>query len=150
MTGARLSEANAGFNRNGGVEGTAERWRLGESGSRQFAALLRALDVPKVQADGLVDSLVDWIDSDQPPGPAGAEDASYLVRDPAYRTGGALLAVVTELRAIPVSADPIYRTPRPPICATPPAALSPSNPNATHEPDAERRALLTPHTTKQR
>src|SRR3546814_14418826 len=133
MTGARLSEANAGFNRNGGVEGTAERWRLGESGSRQFAALLRALDVPKVQADGLVDSLVDWIDSDQAPGPAGAEDASYLVRDPAYRTGGALLAEVTELRAISGFDDSTYRRLRPHVCAMPTPPLSPAHHNPPPE-----------------
>src|SRR3546814_3276288 len=96
MIRARLSDATACFNLNSVVEGTGELWQRRESGSRQFTALLRALDVPQVQADGLVDSLVDWIDSDQAPGPAGAEDASYLVRDPAYRTGGALLAEVTE------------------------------------------------------
>src|SRR3546814_11535316 len=87
MIRARLSDATACFNLNSVVEGTGELWQRRESGSRQFTALLRALDVPQVQADGLVDSLVDWIDSDQAPGPAGAEDASYLVRDPAYRTG---------------------------------------------------------------
>src|SRR3546814_14110508 len=95
-----LSDETACVNRNSGVEGTGELWQRRESGSRQFAALLRALDVPQVQADGLVDSLVDWIDSDQAPGPAGAEDASYPVRDPAYRTGGAPLAGVPELRTI--------------------------------------------------
>src|SRR3546814_7346001 len=81
MIRARLSDATACFNLNSVVEGTGELWQRRESGSRQFTALLRALDVPQVQADGLVDSLVDWIDSDQAPGPAGAEDASYLVRD---------------------------------------------------------------------
>src|SRR3546814_8373871 len=109
MSRARLSDATTCFNRNSGVEGTGELWQRRESGSRQFTALLRALDVPQVQAYGLVDSLVDWIDSDQAPGPAGAEDASYLVRDPAYRTGGALLAEVTELRAISGFDDAIYR-----------------------------------------
>lgn len=109
MIRARLSDATACFNLNSVVEGTGELWQRRESGSRQFTALLRALDVPRLEADALVDSLVDWIDSDQAPGLAGAEDASYLARDPAYRTGGALLAEVTELRAISGFNDAIYR-----------------------------------------
>src|SRR3546814_3410516 len=90
-----------------------------------------------------IDSLVDWIDSDQAPGPAGAEDASYLVRDPAYRTGGALLAEVTELRAISGFDDAIYRRLRPYVCALPSAALSPINLNALDEDDAALLAMLT-------
>lgn len=140
---ARLSDSTACFNLNSVVEGTGELWQRRESGSRQFAALLRALDVPQVQADGLVDSLVDWIDFDQAPGLAGAEDASYQVRSPAYRTGGELLAEVTELRAISGFDDAIYRRLRPHVCALPTAELSPINLNALGEDDAVLLTMLT-------
>src|SRR5690606_28884822 len=109
LLSARLSDAGTCFNLNSVVEGTGELWQRREAGSAQFAALLRALDVPRQQADGLVDALVDWIDSSQSPGPAGAEDMMYLARDPAYRSSGALLAEVTELRAIAGFDDAVYR-----------------------------------------
>ena len=140
---ARMSDASACFNLNSVVEGTVELWQRREAGSRQFAALLQALDVPAQQAAGLVDGLVDWIDSDQSPGPAGAEDATYLARDPAYRSSGALLAEVTELRAISGFDDAVYRRLRPHVCALPTAGLSPLNVNALGEDDAVLLTMLT-------
>src|SRR3546814_13903773 len=108
MIRARLSDATACFNLNSVVEGTGELWQRRESGSRQFTALLRALDVPQVQADGLVDRLVDWIDSHPAPRPAGAEDASFPVRAPPSPTGGALLAPLPSLPSPSASASPLY------------------------------------------
>src|SRR5690606_11897618 len=143
LLSARLSDAGTCFNLNSVVEGTGELWQRREAGSAQFAALLRALDVPRQQADGLVGALVDWIDSSQSPGPAGAEDMVYLARDPAYRSSGALLAEVTELRAIAGFDDAVYRRLRPHVCALPTAGLSPLNVNALHEDDAILLTMLT-------
>lgn len=139
---ARLSDATTCFNLNSVVEGAGEMWQRSEAGSRQFAALLRALDIPARQADTLVDALVDWIDADTAPGALGAEDASYLSRTPAYRTSGALLAEPSELRAIAGFDDAIYTRLRPHVCALPTDVLSPINLNTLEEDDAVLLVML--------
>lgn len=140
---ARLSDATTCFNLNSVVEGAPELWQRRETGSQQFGALLRALDVPARQADALADALVDWIDSDTTPGPLGAEDASYLSRTPAHRTSGTLLAEPSELRAIAGFDDDVYTRLRPHVCALPTDALSPINLNTLEEDDAVLLATLT-------
>src|SRR3546814_14392495 len=59
------------------------------------------------------------------------------------RTGGALLAEVTELRAISGFDDAVYRRLRPYVCALPNAALSPINLNALDDDDAVLLTMLT-------
>ena len=140
---ARLSDATTCFNLNSVVEGAPELWQRYDAGSRQFGALLRALDVPVHQADALVDALVDWIDSDSVPGALGAEDATYLSRTPAQRTSGALLAEPSELRAIAGFDDDIYTRLRPHVCALPTDELSPINLNTLEEDDAVLLSMLT-------
>ncbi|MGH8084937.1 MAG: type II secretion system minor pseudopilin GspK [Lysobacter sp.] len=140
---ARLSDATTCFNLNSVVEGAPEQWQRRDDGSRQFGALLRALDVPAHQADALVDALVDWIDSDSVPGALGAEDATYLSRTPAHRTGGTLLAEPSELRTIAGFDDDIYTRLRPHVCALPTDAPSPINLNTLDETDAVLLSMLT-------
>src|SRR3546814_4327288 len=59
------------------------------------------------------------------------------------RTGGALLAEVTELRATSGFDHAVYRRLRPYVCALPNAALSPINLNALDEDDAVLLTMLT-------
>ena len=62
-----------------------------------FQRLLAQLELPP----DAVWSVVDWLDGDQEPSPAGgAEDLEYLRRDPAYRTAGRLLTSPSELLLI--------------------------------------------------
>ncbi|GAB2619620.1 type II secretion system minor pseudopilin GspK [Novilysobacter erysipheiresistens] len=141
--GATLSDAGNCFNLNSVVEGAGELWQRSATGSQQFAALLRALDIPARRADALVDALVDWMDSDSVPGELGAEDANYQSRTPAYRTSGTLLAEPSELRAIAGFDDDIYTRLRPYACALPTDALSPINLNTVEEDDALLLTMLT-------
>lgn len=140
---ARLYDAGNCFNLNSVVEGATEQWQRRELGARQYLALLSELGVDGQRAQVLVDALVDWIDSDQARSPLGAEDASYGTRRTAYRTGGTLLAEVTELRAIEGYDAATYARLRPYVCALPENALSPLNPNTLQEQDAPLLAMLT-------
>src|SRR5690606_41416868 len=70
----RLDDASACFNLNSVVEGAPNQWVRREAGVRQYIALLLALDFTPARAAAMADALVDWIDRDQVPGPAGAED----------------------------------------------------------------------------
>ena len=55
-----------------------------------------ALDNP----DALADALIDWLDPDHEVGPAGAEDAEYLVGNPPYEASDGPLQSPDELRLI--------------------------------------------------
>ena len=140
---ARLSDATACFNLNSVVMGAPEQWQRRELGAHQFHALLRALDLPAHQATALVDTLVDWIDSDQAAGARGAEDMHYALGAPAYRTAGHLLAEPGELRAIAGFDARTYARLRPYVCALPTAALSPVNLNTLGDDDAVLLVMLT-------
>ena len=49
---------------------------------------------------GLVDVLIDWMDSDTRTRPGGAEDVDYLSNNPPYRTANQALVDINELRRI--------------------------------------------------
>ena len=138
----RVDDATACFNLNSVVEGAPGQWVRREAGVRQYRALLRALEFTPAQAAAMADALVDWIDADQVPGPAGAEDAAYAGRGPGYRTSGALLAEASELRAVAAHDAAAYARLRPHVCAQPDSALSPVNVNTLEEHDAVILAML--------
>ncbi|MDH5832872.1 type II secretion system minor pseudopilin GspK [Luteimonas kalidii] len=142
----RLDDASACFNLNSVVEGAVGQWARREAGVRQYLALMQALGYSPVQAGAMADALVDWIDSDQSPSPAGGEDAAYAHRGPGYRTSGALLAEVSELRAIAGYDAAGYARLRPHVCAQPDSALSPLNPNTLGPDDAPLLAMLSDNT----
>lgn len=95
MVGA-VADLQGRFNVNNLVkaDGTVDEVALA-----QYKRLLDALGV--AETDRIAAATVDWIDPDQDPRPPlGAEDSSYLRRDPAYRTADAPLLWVGELRAV--------------------------------------------------
>lgn len=47
-----------------------------------------------------VDSLIDWVDSDDEPLPFGAESETYLLMDPAYRTANQAVVTLSELKNV--------------------------------------------------
>ena len=59
----------------------------------------RLFDLLQINPD-LVDAIVDWVDSDDVPEPAGAETLYYQSLRPAYRTANAPLQTVREIRLV--------------------------------------------------
>ena len=131
------------FNLNSVVFGQGEDLIVQPVGVAQLVALGRALGVAEGRMRAVADALVDWLDADPAVRPGGAEDARYAGMAEPYRTGGVLLAEVSELRAIQgVDAD-LYRTLRPHVCALPVARLSPVNPNTLTPDQAPILVMLT-------
>ncbi|HYG26052.1 MAG TPA: type II secretion system minor pseudopilin GspK [Caulobacteraceae bacterium] len=134
---ARVSGASGCFNLNSVVEGGGDRYVRHELGARQFMVLLSAIGFNDAAAAGLQGALVDWIDSDDVA--LAAEDRAYASAATPYRTAGAPLAEVSELRAIRGFTDEVYGRIRPFVCALP-VGLSQINVNTL---PADRAVLLT-------
>ncbi len=126
---ARLIDQGACFNLNSVVIGPPDTPIASGVGIAQFSALLQAIAVPANQAERLAVAVADWVDADNSTSPLGAEDEAYVRRDPAYRTSGALLAEVSELRAIAGFTPQIYTRLRPFVCALPRTGPSQINVN---------------------
>ena len=63
--------------------------------------LTRLFNICEVEnAHNSVAALGDWLDADSETRPGGAEDQTYLLRQPAYRTGNRLMLSPSELRLI--------------------------------------------------
>ena len=136
---ARLDDGGNCFDLNSVVIGTRENWSRYPEGVAQFRTLLAALQTPPAEAETVADALVDWIDSDT------LDDAAYAGAETPRRTGGALLAEVSELRAVQGVTPQLYARLRPLICALPrtefpTARLSPININTLRP---EQAVLLT-------
>ncbi len=140
---ATLTDQTRCFNLNSVVEGAGEMLQRREAGLRQFRALLEALDVPPGRAESLADTLADWIDSDDQPGPRGAEDPSYLASAEPYRSAATLLAETSELRAVSGFDAALYAKLRPHVCTLPTASPSPVNLNLLQAGDALQVVALT-------
>lgn len=139
----RLADGGACFNLNSVVQGAGEVLGRRERGVAQFIALLSALGVAPREAEMVAAALTDWIDSDGVRESGGAEDEAYLAGSPAYRTGGTLLAEVSELRAIRGVTPAIYERLRPLVCALPTSDLSPINVNTLTPEKAVLITMLT-------
>jgi general secretion pathway protein K len=108
----RLVDQGGCFNVNNLVVGGVE---VGYQRAR-FERLLSVLRLdPAIAA-----AVVDWIDPDLVPGPRGAEDAVYAMRDPPYRTANRPLAHPSELRAVAGIDAEAWRRLAPHVCALPP------------------------------
>lgn len=82
----------------------------------RFTRLLRVLGITEVS----VDTLIDWIDSDEQTTSAyGAEDGQYLMEDPGYRAANQPFVSVSELRLIQGMTEEIYQALRPYVAALP-------------------------------
>jgi len=140
---AVLTDGQACFNLNSLVEGFGEDLLARPLGAAQFLALGRAVGAPESRMRAVTDALTDWLDADSAPLPLGAEDGTYAGLASPYRTGGVMLAEVSELRAIKgVDAD-LYRRLRPFACALPTSRLSPLNVNTLTPDQAPLLAMLT-------
>ncbi|CAM3034271.1 MULTISPECIES: type II secretion system minor pseudopilin GspK [Sphingomonas] len=134
---ARVTDGGNCFNLNGLAQGLP-----GQQGvlignaveAAHFAKLMRLLGIPGQVAQQVATAASDWIDSDQNPQGGGAEDPVYLARDPPYRTGGALMADVSELRMVSGVTPEIFAQLRPWLCTLPEAKPTIVNIN-TLEPE---------------
>ncbi|MEM8799077.1 MAG: type II secretion system minor pseudopilin GspK [Pseudomonadota bacterium] len=124
--------------------------RLGEGGlfrAEEEAALILArlytlLGFGEVQANALVDNLIDWLDSDQSPRPRGTEDFGYSRRNPPYRTASGLMGDVSELRSVAGYTPQILIQVLPFLCAVPTPAPTRININTLLAGDAILLAML--------
>lgn len=154
---ARVVDGGNCFNLNGLVtRGAPGVYRSAPLQRMQFSRLMRVVGVPAQVADQVSGAAADWIDSDADQQAGGAEDPTYLARDPAYRTAGTLMADPSELRALNGVTPAVYAQVRPWICTLPIATPAPVNVNTlqpeqaplvamlgeTISVDAARRALL--------
>jgi len=140
---AQLTDGVSCFNLNSVVVGTPGAYAQNPIGIRQFIALAKASGVADGEAMALAGALVDWIDSDARRIEFGAEDEAYAREAEAYRTGGTLLAEVSELRAIRGFNQQVLTKLRPHTCALPVAETSPINVNTLREDDAVLLTALT-------
>lgn len=88
-----------------------------EPGRRVFRQLLVLLGWDQASAARLTSIAVDWQDADNQILADGAEDYTYLGRQPAYRTAGRPFASVTELRALETMTETQYQILRRFVCA---------------------------------
>ncbi|MGZ9098391.1 MAG: type II secretion system minor pseudopilin GspK [Brevundimonas sp.] len=116
---AVVRDGQACFNLNSVVAWTGDRRAARPAAADQLLALGDAVGVEAGRMRIIVDSLIDWIDTDATPRPHGAEDSAYAARAEPYRTAGVPLAEVSELRAVRGVDAAAYRRLRPHICALP-------------------------------
>jgi general secretion pathway protein K len=108
----RITDAQALFNLNNLVVGG----QADEVAVDRYKHLLEALELPIE----LADALVDWMDADvNVRFPDGAEDQSYLLLQPPYRTANQPLVDVSELRLIQGYEPEVVETLRPYVIALP-------------------------------
>jgi len=140
---AVVTDGQACFNLNSVVEGFGEDLMARPLGIAQFLALGRAVGAPASRMRAVADALTDWLDADGASRPLGAEDGAYAGLATPYRTGGVMLAEVSELRAVKgVDAD-LYARLRPYVCALPTSRLSPLNLNTLTPEQAPLLMMLT-------
>jgi general secretion pathway protein K len=109
---AKISDLQGRFNLNNLVN----NGKPSEQDVTRFRRLLEILDIDS----GLADALLDWMDSDTVPRyPAGAEDESYINRQPPYRAANRPLAHVAELLLIEGVDRGIYQKLRPYVTVLP-------------------------------
>lgn len=136
---AVLRDGQGCFNLNSVVDGVGEDLIANPEEAARLVALGKAVGVPESRMRPVADALIDWLDADTATRPLGAEDGAYAGLASPYRTGGVMLAEVSELRAVRgVDAD-LYRRLRPLVCALPTTRSSVLNVNTL---TAEQAPLL--------
>ncbi len=140
---ATVTDGQACFNLNSLALGFGEDLTARPLGAVQFRALGRAVGAPDSRMQAIADALTDWLDADTVPMPLGAEDGAYAGLAKPYRTGGVMLAEVSELRAIKGMDAETYRRLRPWVCALPTSRLSPLNVNTLAPEQAPLLTMLT-------
>jgi general secretion pathway protein K len=109
---AQISDLQGRFNLNNLIN-------EGEPSNQDITRFRRLLSTLDIDA-GLCDALLDWMDSDTVPRyPSGAEDESYIRRQPPYRAANRPLAHLAELLLIEGVDTEIYEKLRPHVTVLP-------------------------------
>lgn len=131
------------FNLNSLVYGQGEDLFARPEGTAQFIALGAALGLSRARMAAAAAALTDWMDNDAEASPGGAEDARYAGLATPYRTGGVMLADVSEMRAVADIDAALYRRLRPYVCALPTTTQARLNPNTLTPGQAPLLVMLT-------
>ncbi|MEM6413997.1 MAG: type II secretion system minor pseudopilin GspK [Pseudomonadota bacterium] len=110
---------------------------------REFQTLAVTLGLSEATASRITDVIIDWIDTDDQPEQFGAEDNFYTTLPVPFRTGGGLLADVSEIRSMEGINRQIYRRLAPYLCAWPGPTRSKININMLQRRDAPILVALT-------
>lgn len=140
----RVSDGGNCFNLNGLVTELDGRYVADPTAVAQFARLARLLNIPG--GEGIAAAAADWIDSDDQPLGAGAEDGAYAGLSTPYRTSGTLMVDPSELRAVAGVTGEAYSRLRPWLCTLPQAKRSAINVNTLSPEQAPLVAMLLPDT----
>jgi general secretion pathway protein K len=89
----QLEDLHAKINVNNLLETDAEKYKL-------WRAVIERYAINKGLEPSFMDSLTDWVDSDDEPLPFGAESETYLLKDPAYRTANQPIVTLSELKNV--------------------------------------------------
>jgi len=108
-----LKDASQCFNLNALVQETGEQ---NGNAALEFEQLGELLGLPPNQATALANALIDWQDADQRQSTSGAEDGTYLRKDPPYRTADTALRSPEELRALHGMDEDLWELFRPFVC----------------------------------
>lgn len=82
----------------------------------EFGRIAELLGLPQNQATSLASELVDWQDADQQQSNGGAEDGTYLRKNPPYRTADTTMRGPEELRALNSMDEDLWELFRPFVC----------------------------------
>jgi len=111
-------------------------------GRRLFRDLLIQIGWVDSEAARMTSVAVDWQDSDNQPLPDGAEDFTYLGKDPAYRTANTSFLSVSELRLLDGMDEDQFQNLRPYVCARDEDASSKININTLTKDQAPLLAAI--------
>jgi len=141
----RVRDGGNCFNVNSVVEGEQQSALIRRpSGVAEFMGLMMVLGAGETDARRIAEAAADWVDTDNVPGPGGAEDEAYADAPEPYRTANNFFAEPGELRALVGMTPDLYRRLSPYLCALPTSDLSPINLNTLTPDQAPLLAMLAP------
>ncbi len=129
----KLADATACFNVNSLVREDNGIFSANRAAIEEYNHLLTVLDIDARERTLLIDSLVDWLDSDSFSRPSGAEDLDYAGEPIPYRAGNTLISDISELRAMYWYTPEQYQLVKPYLCAAPDATPMAINLNTVTE-----------------
>jgi len=108
-----LKDASQCFNLNAVI---GEAGELNGNAGLEFGYLAELLGLPRNQAVALSSVLIDWQDKDQQQSSNGAEDGTYLRKNPPYRTADTSLRSPDEMRALHGMDEDLWELFEPFVC----------------------------------
>jgi len=139
---ATLRDLNSCLNVNSLIKKTptVDKYIINQGGIDQYKDLLKVLNFNNFEIEGLVYSLVDWMDSDIFYSSSyGAEDDYYVRNDYLYRTANQPISILDEIYSVKNYSKEIIEILSPYLCALPEVGSTGININAISK---DKPALL--------